>query len=271
MLLRLLLRGFCLFFALNASLHAETLAVGGIGSADPLVRLLFKEFSKQVPDTTLNLIEPPMGSGSAVKALALNRLDIAVLGRALSPEEEKQVGMHFPLADTPLVMASKDGQRRNGFSIDELASAYDGRLQKWDSGLPIRLVLRASFESDTLILKSMSPAMEKSVTRAGQRPGMVIGDNELDTLALLNRTTGSLGPTSLGLLSTTGTRLSVFPINGVTPSGSTLRNGAYPWRKRLIVALARQPKPVAESFAEFLRSGKARVLLQRYDYLPAGQ
>ena len=132
-------------------------------------------------------------------------------------------------AATPFVMVSLDGKKASGFRIEELASIYDGRLTRWDGGTQIRLVLRASQESDTLALKAMSPQMDKAVDAAAQRAGMALGQDDLDTLDLLSKTPGSLGPSTLGLLSTTGTRLTVFPINGVKPSLATMKNGSYPW------------------------------------------
>jgi hypothetical protein len=88
-----------------------------------------------------------------------------------------------------------------------------------------------SFESDTLGCSgSMSPAMDRAVDAAATlRPGMVTGDNDLDTLKLLAATPGSLGPTTLGLLKTTNTRMvcPFFPINGVPRLSrwTNLKNG----------------------------------------------
>ncbi|GAB2181581.1 phosphate ABC transporter substrate-binding protein [Denitratisoma sp. agr-D3] len=261
--------GLLLAFGLSLAARADTLTIGGTGSSEPLVRLLYEEFRKQAKDVSLNLVTPPLGTGGGLKALAEGRLDLAIAGRPLKPEEAARFGRSFELADTPFVLASSGGQRRNGFSLDELAAVYDGSLRKWDGGSPIRLILRATFESDTLLLKSMSPAMAKALDQAAQRPGMVTGKDDMETLALITQTPGSFGPTTLGLITTAKEKLTIFPINGVTPSVTTLKNGSYPWSKSLIVVLPPSPSPAAERFAQFLRSGKVRALLQRYDYRPA--
>lgn len=251
--------------------RAGALSVGGTGSAAPIVRLLFEEFLKQAPDARLNQIAPPLGSGSAVKALAAGRIDLAVIGRVLKPAEAAQVGQQFALATTAFVLASSDAPHSGGFTVDQLARIYEGQLLTWPDGSPIRLILRARFESDTQVLREMSPAMAKAVDAASLRPGMVTADNDLDTLRLLARTPGSLGPTTVGLLTTSNTRLVILPINGVAPSLANLMNGSYPWRKTLTVVLPQQPGELAERFATFLRSAAASRLLQAYDYLPYGQ
>lgn len=260
-------------YALCAALtaNAESLSVGGIGSVEPLVRLLFERFHKQAPNTTLIHLSPPLGSDGAVKALAAGRIDLVVIGRALHPEEAARVGEHFVLAETAFVLASRDGRQDRGFSLDQLAAVYQGQQQAWQDGSPIRLILRASFESDSALLRSMSPAMASSVAAAAQRPGMVTGDHDLDTLRLIARTSGSLGPTTLGLLNTENARLIVFPIDGVAPSLAALQSGTYLWRKTLTVVLPPHPSPTAERFALFLRSADAQKLLLAHDYLPVGK
>ena len=203
-----------------------------------------------------------------MKALRAGLIDIAVIGRALSSEEVGFVGRSFPLASTPFVLASQGGRRAASFSHDELAAVYEGRLQRWDDGKPIRLVLRASTESDTKTLKSFSPAMAGAVDAAAKRPGMAMGRDDLDTVNLLKQAPGSLGPTTLGLLRTLDVRLELLPLGGVDPTVENLKSGRYPWRKTLTVVLAARPSPLAERFAAFLYSAEAAEILRRYDYLP---
>lgn len=252
---------------LGVRAHAETLKVGGTGSSGPLIRLLFDEFRKELPAARLDLAEPPLGTGGAMRALADGRIDLAIAGRLPKAGEQAHVGRHFEFAATPFVMVSADGQRRDGFSLDDLAAVYAGSLMRWDDGAPIRLVLRPSFDADTLELKAMAPAMAAAVEAAAKRPGMVMGRDDLDTLAWLTLTPGSLGPTTLGLLKTNETCLTVFSLNGVKPSVAALKAGAYPWRKTLAVVLPLQPTPLAQRFVDFLRGDKARAVLSRYDYL----
>lgn len=247
---------------------AETLKIGGTGSSAPLVVLLFEEFRKQVPDAQLNQVQPPLGSGGALKALANGRIDLAFVGRPVKPEEAARVGEQREFAATPFVLASQGGRKKSGFTLDELARVYDGRLLNWEDGAPIRLILRPSFESDTLTLKAMSPALRQAADAAARRPGMAMGQDDLDTLALLRDTPGSFGATTLGLLNSSGTRLTVFALNGVTPSLANLKNGSYPWRKPMLVVLPGQPGALARQFATFLRGDKARAVLLRHDYLP---
>lgn len=259
----------CLCLALLSPALAEELIIGGTGSSGPLVQILFDEFHKKTPDVTLKLIAPPMGTNGALKALEQDRIHLVMVGRPLAKEELARFGKHFRLADTPFVMASKNGLRRGGFTLEELAQVYTGHLTKWDDGKPIRLVMRGAFESDTLLLKGMSTGLSMALDEARKRPGMSGAVNDLDTVTLLDATPGSFGPTTLGLLTTMGVRLQVFPLNGVAPTLANFQSGKYPWHKNLTVVLPHRPSPAATRFEAFLRSDQAKKVMLKNDYLPA--
>lgn len=267
----ILLCALCLGLALLVPARpaqAEEFIVGGTGSAGPLVQILFDAFQKQHPGVSLKLIAPPMGTNGGLKALSQGRVHLVMVGRPLAKAELAQFGQHFDLADTPFVLASKDGLRRGGFTLDEVAKIYEGDLTRWDDGKPIRLVMRGAYESDTLLLKDMSASLSRALDVARARPGMSGAVNDLETVTLLANTPGSFGPTTLGLLKTLGVHLQLFALNGAAPTVANLKNGKYPWHKKLTVVLPLQPTPAAGSFALFLRSAKAREILLRNDYLP---
>jgi phosphate transport system substrate-binding protein len=249
--------------------RAESLLIGGTGSCEPLMKRLCDEFAKLSPEVPCTLVSPPLGSAGALRALGVGKVDLAIIARPLKGAEKDSLGRNFELGETPFALVTQGGQRRQGFTLDELASVYRGELLTWDNGDPIRLVLRTRDDSETAQLRSMSPAMEQAVALAERREGMVYGNDDMDTLALLTRTPGSLGPGSPGLLRSSGVHLTALPINGVTPSLGNLKNGSYPWRKTLSVVLPATPGPTAVKFADFLRSNKASEVLRRNDYLPA--
>ena len=248
--------------------HAHTLLIGGTGSAEPLMKRLFDDFRKQSPQDSLKVINPSLGSAGGIRALSTGKIDLAISARPLKEDEKAALGPHFELCSTPFVVVTNGGKFHNGFSVDELASVYEGQLQKWDDGTLIRLVLRTRDDADSVQLKMMAPSMEKAVTAADLRQGMVYGKDDLDTLELLSRTPGSLGPTSLGLLRTIASELTVIPLNSQMPSVLSMNDGKYPWRKTLTVILPAKPSRVAMKFADFLRSDQADEIMRRYEYWP---
>jgi len=270
-MLRVLMIG-C-FVALGTAFpaSAEPVTIGGTGSSSPIVRILFDAFRQDHPNLSLTVITPPLGSGGGLKALAEGRIDLTVVARPLKPAEAALFGQTFDWITTPYVLASPNGKRETGFTLEDLANVYQSRQQQWDSGAPIRLVLRTLDDSETQTLAAMSPEMDLAVHNAVQRPGMVIAMDDLEAIDIITRTPNALGGTSLGLMRSLGAPLNAFPINGVMPTVAALKDGRYPWRKTLSVVLPKQPGQAAQQFADFLRSDKAASLLARYDYLPVGQ
>lgn len=256
---------------LDGVVFAQTIRIAGTGSSAPLVERLFGEFSAGKGDVTLSQVKPPLGSGGALRALARGRVDMAITSRLPNQEEAKLLGGHFPLAATAFVVASSSVMRPKGVSLSELADIYAGRMTHWDDGSPIRLVLRSSAESDTAVLKSLSPDMSAAVDIAAKRVGMAMGQDDFDTVELLANARGSLGPTTKGLINTLGLSLHALPLNGISPTFQNFQNGVYPWRKILYVMLPLQPSKSVQEFAKFLKSDEAAKVMRRYEYLPLTQ
>jgi phosphate transport system substrate-binding protein len=250
---------------------AGEITAGGTGSSGPLLRLLATEYAKSAPGFRLKQVDPPLGSGGALRALATGKIELAVTGRPPKSDEIAAVGRSIELARTPFVLVTRDGVRAKGFSLRELADVYRGKIMQWDNGAPLRLILRSAFESDSEILRRMSADMDRSVQSAFERKGMAIGENDLDTLDMVERIPGSMAPTTLGLISTLGKNLRVLPLDGLTPSAKALANASYPWSKSLYVVIGKAPGPAVKGFVDFLRTPRAREILLRHEYLPAGE
>jgi phosphate transport system substrate-binding protein len=156
-----------------------------------------------------------------------------------------------------------------GFSSAELADIYAGRQSHWADGAPIRLVMRSAYESDTLLLRTLSPALDQAMGEALARKGMVIAENDLETLELLEKNPGSLGPVTLGLLRVRGSGLRLLALDGVLPSAQALDEGRYRLSKPFLLVFAKTPTAAARRLGDFLRSDKVRTLLKSYEFIPA--
>ncbi len=253
----------------GAANAAGTVVIGGTGSSGPLMQILADEFRRAHPQVEFRVVQPPLGSGAAVRALAAGKIDIAVTGRRLDADDPAESLVAAEFASTPFVMATRDGARTRGFGLAELAEVYRGTLATWDDGRPIRLILRAPTDSDTLSLRALSPEMDAAVQASARRSGMVTAENDLDTLDLAGKVPGALCPTTLGLLRTQGSALRPLPLAGVAPSLRALESGSYPWAKNLFVIHAARPSPAVRAFVDFLRGPAAREAMRRADYLPA--
>lgn len=244
---------------------AETVTVGGVGSLSPLFNILGKEYARKNPGVEIVVVHPPLGSSGGLRALAAGKVDIALVGRTLKPEE---AGQAKPWLQTPLVLATSGGKTK-GLSRAQLADIYAGRRTAWDDGKPIRLVLRGAHESETQSLRAMAPEIDVAVGEALKRPGLPVAENDIEAIEMLDRIYGALGTTTLGLIKAEGARLDLVPIDGVKPSVTALSNGSYPWRRLYYLVSRPTPPPTAAAFLAYLNSPAAWAIARKLDYVMA--
>jgi phosphate transport system substrate-binding protein len=255
----------CASAVLSAPTFAEPITVGGVGSLTPVIKLLGIEYARKNPGFELSVIEPPMGSKGGIRALAAGKVDIALSGRSTNPDE---TGVAKAWLHTPLVLATTGGKSK-GLTRVQIADIYAGRKTGWDDNKPIRLVLRGDQETETKVLRGMSPAIDAAVTEALKRPGLPTAENDIEALELLGKISGSLGTTNLGLIMASAARVTALPIDEAMPSAKNLDDGSYPWRRQFYLITPANPSPALAAFVAWLSSTPALALVRKLDYLPA--
>lgn len=241
------------------------LRIGGVGSVTPILKRLAATYEQQHPGFRVQVVEPPLGSSGSVRALEAGKLEVAVTGRVLTPQERGNV---TPWVRTPLVLATSY-LKATGLSLKQVADAYAGRMTTWPDGQPLRLVLRSAFESETLQLKALSPEVAQAVDAALQRRDLPVPDNDLAALELIQRVQGSLGSSSLGLMLSTQAKARALPIEGREPTLAHLLSGAYPWSRSYHLVQPAQASHAVVRWLDFLRSDAALRSLQPLGYAVA--
>lgn len=245
---------------------AEALRIGGTGSGTSLLKILVEAYQKVRPGTTFEIIQPTLGSGGGLRALAAGRIDIAISGRPPREDEGRLTTIEY--ARTPLVFASNSKQKTESFNRSDIAEIYAGKRQAWTSGEPTRLVLRSAFESDTITLRQLSPETSAALDDALKRKAGPVAENDLDAIELIAKLPGSFGTTTLGLVRTLEQPLTIHSLDGIQPSVEALATGHYPLEKPIFLNTRLQQDSATADFLAFLQSASARQLLQRLGYQP---
>lgn len=243
----------------SATAHAETLRIGGTGAGLGTMRALAMEFSKTVPVTVV--VVPNLGSSGGLKALANGAVDMAVAARPLKAEETQQGLVAIEYGRTPFVIATTKKGAPGLKNVGELADIYAGRKSAWPDGEPIRLVLRPSNDSDSILLASFSPEMKLAVEGALVKSGMVIALTDQDAADAVEHTPGALGTASLALIYSEKRNMNVLSLNGVTPTPKTVADGSYPYSKAMYLVRKTGGKESVARFFEFMSSSRARQML----------
>jgi phosphate transport system substrate-binding protein len=238
----------------------SVIRIGGTGSALGTMALLAEAFKKTHPQAAI-VIVPSLGSGGGILALQAGSLEIALTSRPLSPGEQSQSSVATEYARTPLVFASALRTNVATISTPELIAIYAGERKTWPNGGVLRLVLRPDSESNTAILKSISPEMKVAVTAAQVRPGMLIMRTDKENADGIENIPGAFGSTTLAQIISEKRALQAMTFNGVVPGVRTLASGQYPYYKPLFMVTALEASALTQQFQAFVSSAAGRDIL----------
>ncbi len=247
--------------------HADTLKIGGTGASLATMQLLAQSFEKTRPADHITVL-PSLGSTGGIKALLAGALDIGISSRPLKQEEQAQGGIAVKFATTPFVIATGLKTPATNLTLSQLADIYAGRQTAWPDGTPVRLVLRPANDSDTEILKNMSPELNVAVTTAFSRPGIQIATSDQENADILAKLKGAIGSSTLSIILSEKRPLKSIPLNGATPILKSAGDGRYPYLKDIYIVTNQNTKPLAKEFILFIQSPGAKKILTDNGHFP---
>lgn len=243
--------------------HAEdTIRINGSGSALDMMKPLINVYRKAHPDVLVTM-RKPLGSSGAIKALLAGVLDMAVVSRDLKQEEAAQGAVLGRYGKTPLVIVTGKGTDRSGFSTKELEDLYGGRTTTWHNGERIRLILRPLADTDTLILRGLSPGMNSAITASHARPGKIIAITDPESYATISKTPGGIGTTGMNSIISEKLPLTILSLNNVNPSLKNLALGAYPLAKEISFVTTVKTTPASKKLINFIFSAQGRAIAEK--------
>lgn len=247
---------------LPATTQATVIKVGGTGAGLGTIGVLATAFEKSHPDAKIKVV-PSLGSSGGIKAVLSGALDIAICSRPLKQEEKRAGLIISEYARTPFVFAVHRKVNRDSVTTLELVEIYAGRIVNWPDGTRVRLVTRPESETDTAIVRGLSPAMDLAVKSAISREGMILATTDQDNADALEKTPGALGGCTLAQVISEKRDVKVLTFDGVKPGVKTLRNGSYRLLKPLFLVTTIKTSAAARRFAEYIRSSEGRAILTK--------
>jgi phosphate transport system substrate-binding protein len=249
-----------------SSAVAQTVRIGGTGAATALMQSLGSAFSENSEDP-VDVI-PSLGTNGAIRAVAAGALDIAVSGRALTPQEEAAGLVVLSTMRTPFGFLSS---RSNppGLAKSDIAALFDAGRKTWPDGFPLRIVMRPRSESDTALIGALFPEAAVAMERARARPELPVAASDQDNADLAERLKGSLTGATLTQITMEKRPLSFVDIDGVKPTLENLQSGAYPYAKTLYMIADKSRRPSVDTFIAFLHTARGRMALREGGVLAA--
>jgi phosphate transport system substrate-binding protein len=242
--------------------HAQEVKIGGTGAALGVMRALADAHTQRQRDTRF-VVLPSIGTSGGIKALNAGAIQIAVTSRPLKDAEASGGAVATEYGRTPFIFATPTSNKATGITTQELVDIYAGKLEQWPDGSKIRLVLRPVGDSDSEVIKSISPAMREAKNAAEQRKGMLFTVTDQDSADSVEKTLGAIGPSTLALVVSEKRALKALALDGVAPDTKAIAEGRYPLFKTMYMVVAANPPPAVSDFVSFVRSPAGRDILVR--------
>lgn len=252
----------------TAAVAAEPLRVGGTGGAFGLLQRLGDAFSATSGSKVVNV--PSLGSSGGIRAVAENKIDIAVSGRPLRAAETAKGLTVAVTVRTPYFIVTS---HRNpvGLKSADLASLYAKPNATWADGAPVRIVLRPRSDSDTELMGELFAGMAEALEAARSRPDVPTGATDQDNGDLAERISGSLTGMTGTQLKTEDRRLRAVALDDVDPTFANYENGTYRYGKKLYFVTRSAGNPEIGRFMDYVRSADGMKILREAEVLPEAQ
>lgn len=243
----------------------EKVVIGGTGSALASLEALGQAFSKANPGIAVSVL-PSLGTEGAIKGVTEGGVDIGVTSRPLTSVERAKGITDVEYALTPWVVATGMGTRADGITLQQLTDVFWFKTLAWPDGSRIRLIMRPRGEINMEALKALSPEMNRAVSSAEARPGLVIAVTDQECAEALEKTPGALGPSTLGQIISEKRQIKALALGGATPSLQAIRDGSYPHVRHLFLLTGPKSNPASGRFIAFARSAEGRRILGAQGY-----
>lgn len=241
----------------------EEIRIGGTGGMLAAMRMLASEYRQDHPGIKITVL-PSLGSSGGIRAVLAGALDVGVSSRQVN--EKERGALALPMGRTPFVFAMRTPAPISGLTMKQIEDLYAGRTLHWPNGREARLVLRPAAEYDTLLLRSMSPEMERTVTDALSREGMLIAVTDQDNAHAIMTVPGTIGTITAAQILCEGLPFTILSLDGVAPTEEALASGAYPYSKTYYLVRMPDPRPAVRRFLAFIETARGRAALSRCGY-----
>ncbi|MDR3536859.1 MAG: substrate-binding domain-containing protein [Acetobacteraceae bacterium] len=245
-----------------------TLRIGGTGTLQGLVRMLFVAFRLRHPDVTLD--QPrSLGSSGGIGAMLAGALDIAASSRALTQAERQAGADAILLGTTPFVFVTSHPTARASLTDADIVAIFTRQRTVWPDGMPIRLILRPEQDSDTAYLLDHFPGLGPGLDAVRRQQTIPIALTDQDNLDQAELRPGSFAGTSLVTVLSEHRRLTVLPLDGIDPSLDAMEHGAYTLTRPVYFVRGHTMPPATGAFLAFVASPDGARVLRRAGVSPA--
>lgn len=251
-----------------------TLRVGGSTTVNPVAADAAEVLRRRGMRIT---VDSQGGSAGGIAQLGAGQIQVAMSSKELSAADRTM----YPAIDFVATEIGRDAVgvvvRRevvDGGVTDltrtQLRALFEGRVENWkELGGPDLEVFVYDKEPGRGTREVLDRYLYGKDGKAPPPPRSdnyaIVGGNE-EARTKLASTPGSVGPLSSSFI-TGYPNLATVAVDGVEPTAETVRNGAYPMARPLLLVTDGPPAGAAERFIDFVLSPEGQELVAMHGYL----
>lgn len=252
----------------QGAIAQEQLVLGGAGSMIPLAQEIAAAFQAAHPGVKVEVIPGSMGSNGGLKALEAGKVDIALVARLLSADEQARVA-YRGLGRVPVVFAVHRDVPVGGVRESQVCDLFAGRVKSWSEvGGGMQKVIALTRNEDD----GTKEAVRKNVgcfRELKEGADAVVITKSAAMITGLGNQPGTVGMTELNAVLKSKGALKALAIDGVAASAESVANGKYRVAKDYGFVTKGEPQGLARRFLDFARGPAARQLLLEAGVVPS--
>lgn len=219
---------FCLLLV-GCSMGSNTVTVEGSTSVEQVLGFLAEGYELE---TDRNVNYNPTGSSAGIESVLEGRCDIGVISRELTAEESEKL-KSIPFAIDTIVLVTNRENSVSELSSAEIFAIFTGEITNWKelggNDHPIVPIGRESGSGTRNVFETVTDTRGKclyqqELTSAG------------DVITAVGSNRNAIGYTSLEAVKG---GVSIMSVDGVQPTGESLRSGEYRLRREFLFVTAK--------------------------------
>ncbi len=248
----------------------NTLTIKGSTTVLPVAQIGAEVFMDRNPRVDISV--QGGGSGVGIASLVDRTTQIATSSREIKKEEierARAAGVHpheTIVAMDGIAVAVNPSNPVDNLTTEQIRDIYTGEVSNWrELGGPDREIVAISRDTSSGTFE----AFEKlALDGLKVRPDALVTASNQVVNTTVAQTPGAIGYLGYGYLSD---RVKAVSVDGIRPSGETIRSGRYPLARPLYLYTDGKPTGDAKRYVDFLLSEEGQRLVQEQGFIPVSE
>lgn len=246
----------------------NTLVLTGSSTVAPLAGEIAKRYEAEHPGVRIDV--QTGGSSRGIADTRSKVADVGMISRALK-SEESDLTAHSIAKDGVTVILHRDNPVKS-LTDRQIVDIYTDKINNWQEvggkNTPITVVNKAEGRS-TLELFTDYFQLQTTDIKADT----IIGDNEQGIKTVAGNP-NAIGYVSVGAAqynAKNNTPIKLLPIDGISASIETVRNGTFPLSRPLNLVTLDAPTALTQDFINYAQSSQVKDIVEAQYFVPNSQ